>query len=136
MDVQGLCPLIEVFDMPASLAFYRDILGFSIVNQSGSGDDCGWVWLRLGSAELMLNTAYDVGERPEKPDAQRATGHRDVCFYFHCADLDAAHAYLTSKGVSARKPNTTWYGMRQMYFADPDGFGICFQHPVEKAGGN
>ncbi len=28
---EGVCPLLEVFDMPASLAFYRDVLGFEVV---------------------------------------------------------------------------------------------------------
>ena len=30
----GLTPLIQVFDMPASLAFYRDKLGFEVVSAS------------------------------------------------------------------------------------------------------
>ena len=50
--LEGLCPLIQVFDMPRSLAFYRDLLGFDIVQQAPPGDSCDWVWLRSGSAEL------------------------------------------------------------------------------------
>jgi catechol 2,3-dioxygenase-like lactoylglutathione lyase family enzyme len=33
-------PLIEVFDMPTSVAFYRDVIGFEVVMQSSSGDNC------------------------------------------------------------------------------------------------
>jgi len=54
--IQGLCPLIQVFDMPRSLAFYRDLLGFEVVQQAPSGDNCNWAWLKLEGAELMLNT--------------------------------------------------------------------------------
>lgn len=32
--IQGLCPLMQVFDMPTSLAFYRDLLGFQVVQQA------------------------------------------------------------------------------------------------------
>ena len=31
---EGLTPLIGVFDMSASLAFYRDVLGFEVINAS------------------------------------------------------------------------------------------------------
>jgi glyoxylase I family protein len=31
LAVRGLCPLIQVFDIPTSLRFYRDILGFEEV---------------------------------------------------------------------------------------------------------
>ena len=31
IKVEGSAPLIQVFDMPTSVAFYRDVLGFSVV---------------------------------------------------------------------------------------------------------
>ena len=65
INMRGLCPLIQVFDMDNSLHFYCELLGFEIVEKAAGG---GWAWLRHGNAELMLNTAYDEGERPEKPD--------------------------------------------------------------------
>jgi len=71
--LRGLCPLLQVFDMPASLRFYRDVLGFAEVDKSGEGDSVDWAWL----------------------------------------------------------PKVAPYGMRQLYFSDPDGYLICFQHPVK-----
>jgi len=133
VNAQGLCPLIQVFDMPTSVAFYRDVLGFTIEMQSRPGDHFDWALLRLGSAQLMLNTAYESDARPAAPDPTRHATHSDTAFYFYCADLDEAYAYLTSKGVRAHKPATRDYGMRQLNFADPDGYGLCFQHPVERA---
>jgi catechol 2,3-dioxygenase-like lactoylglutathione lyase family enzyme len=56
LHIRGLAPLLQVFDMPASIHFYRDILGFEVVNTSGPGDDVGWALLRLNGVELMLNT--------------------------------------------------------------------------------
>jgi glyoxylase I family protein len=133
LSLVGLCPLLEVFDMPASLRFYRDVLEFQIVSTSptlGEPDDFGWVWLKGHGCELMLNSAYDVGERPPKPDAARMWAHRDTTLYFACPDADAACVALRAKGLNVRDPQTAHYGMRQLYFKDPDGFGICFQHPV------
>lgn len=31
IEVRGVCTLLQVFDMPESVRFYRDVLGFEIV---------------------------------------------------------------------------------------------------------
>ena len=131
--VRGLCPLIQVFDMPTSLRFYRDVLGFTEVEKSGSGDDVGWAWLRHGDAALMLNTAYDAGERPAAPDPARVAAHRDTILYLGCEDLQGAHAYLLAQGVPADPPRVAPYGMKQVYATDPDGYGVCLQWPTGQA---
>ena len=128
--IRGLCPLLQVFDMPRSLRFYRDILGFAEVAKSGQGDEVGWAWLRHGEAELMLNTAYDEGQRPAEPDPPRVAAHADTILYMGCQDLEGAYAYLTSRGVRAEPPKAAPYGMKQLYLSDPDGYGLCFQWRV------
>jgi glyoxylase I family protein len=127
LTIRGLCPLIQVFDMPSSLRFYRDVLGFAEVQKSGQGDDVGWTWLRHGDAEVMLNTAYDVGERPSVPDRARVAAHADTILYVGCEDLEGAYAYLVAHGVKAEQPKIAPYGMKQLYATDPDGYGVCFQ---------
>lgn len=129
--VRGLCPLLQVFDMPSSLHFYRDILGFAMVRSSGQGDDVGWAWLRHGDADLMLNTAYDDGERPPSADPARVTAHGDTILFLGCEDLDAAYAYLSSRAVRVEPPTVAHYRMKQLYVTDPDGYGLCFQRPSE-----
>ena len=134
-------PLIQVFDMPTSLHFYRDRLGFELVADSGEVDTpegrfFHWCLLRLGGANLMLNTAYDEGERPAKPDPARQMGHADTALFFGCPDVDAAREHVREQGITAEPPETTHYGMKQLHFTDPDGYGICFQCPLcpERAG--
>src|SRR5581483_11831999 len=134
MEIRGLCPLLQVYDMPQSLRFYRDVLGFAIVSTSPMlGEDrCHWAWLRLGSAELMLNTAYEFDEeRPVPPNPARAMGHQDICLYFGCPDVDAAYEHLRGRIRGLRPPKVAPYGMKQMYFLDPDGYGLCYQWQAE-----
>jgi glyoxylase I family protein len=132
LEFEGLAPLIQVFDMPASIRFYRDVLGFEVVTASGPVPDCGWALLRRNSDEIMLNTQFENDDRLAAPDPARQKAHGDTCFYFGCHDLDAAYAHLQANGVAAEKPSVAPYGMRQLYFRDPDGFNLCFQHPVSK----
>jgi glyoxylase I family protein len=127
IDLRGLTPLIQVYDMPTSLAFYCGVLGFEVHSSSQPVPNCGWAWLKLNRADLMLNTAYDDEDRPPAPDVKRIAAHDDTCLYFGCPDVDAAYTYLVSKGIDLEPPRVAWYGMKQLYLKDPDGFGICFQ---------
>ena len=133
IEVRGMAPLVEVWDMPTSLAFYRDKLGFRVTGDSGQGDESGWVMLELGDATIMLNTAYDDGERPDAPDAARVAAHHDTCIYFGCPDVDTAYEHLKANGIDAGPPTIAPYGMKQLYVADPDNYNLCFQWPYEPA---
>jgi catechol 2,3-dioxygenase-like lactoylglutathione lyase family enzyme len=126
-----MAPLIQVFDMPTSIRFYREILGFIVKESSEPGDDCDWVLLEKDGAELMLNTAYERDQRPPAPDPTRIASHGDICFYFGRPDVDAAYRDLLAKGVAANPPADAPYGMRQLYFSDPDGYGVCYQWPIK-----
>jgi glyoxylase I family protein len=130
IELRGCCPLLQVFDMQASVAFYRDVLGFEIVNQSRPGPEFDWCLLSRKGTELMLNTAYERECRPEAPDPARVAAHGDTCIYFGWEDLDGLYAELRAKGAKAREPKVAPYGMKQLYVTDPDGFGLCFQWPV------
>lgn len=129
--IHGLAPLVQVFDMPRSIRFYCDLLGFTITETSkplsGNADNVGWAMLRLGGATIMLNTAYDPDDQPGQPDPERWSGHQDTCLYFACPDVDAVYLHLLGKGIALNPPKVAGYGMKQLYLTDPDGFGICFQ---------
>lgn len=43
--IKGMAPLLQVFDMPTSIRFYRDVLGFEVVSDAGGGDDTDWCLL-------------------------------------------------------------------------------------------
>ena len=135
MDLCGLCPYFEVYDMPASIRFYRDGLGFEVKSSSpalGGADRFHWVLLARNGAELMLNTAYESDEeRPPVEDPRRVRGHGDCCLYLGCPDVDAAYEELLAKGIATSKPKVAPYGMKQMYLRDPDGYRICFQWAVD-----
>jgi catechol 2,3-dioxygenase-like lactoylglutathione lyase family enzyme len=132
IEIRGMTPLLSVFDMPASLRFYRDILGFTVVTDSGCGDESSCVWLRLNGCDLMLNDQYEPGHVPDAPPKERTRWHHDTCLYFSCPDPDAAYDFLVAKGVDVLPPTIAPYGMTQLYFNDPDGYNICFRCPVDR----
>jgi glyoxylase I family protein len=137
IDIQGLAPLIQVFDMPTAIRFYRDLLGFEVVGASpklsDNADDVNWSMLRLNGVTIMLNTAYEPEDRPAVPEPGRFGGHDDTGLYFGCPDVDAAYRYLTERGLALKPPVVTYYGMRQLSLKDPDGYHICLQWEAETA---
>ena len=135
IEARGLAPLLQVYDMPTAVQFYRDKLGFEVVTTSpplGGEDRFHWCLLRLGNDELMLNTAYEFDDqRPPRADHDGARGHSDTCLFISCPDIDAAYNQLLERGVAVKPPTVAPYGMKQLYLMDPDGFGLCFQWQAE-----
>jgi glyoxylase I family protein len=134
VDIHGLAPLLQVFDMPTSVHFYRDLLGFALVQTSQplseKADDVNWAMLRLNDSTVMLNTAYEPEYRPPAPDPARIAAHTDVCLYFGCPDVDQACRQLRALGLDVKEPTIAPYRMRQLYLKDPDGYDLCFQWPA------
>lgn len=136
IEIEGICPLLQVYDMPRSVQFYTEVLGFELethspIVRSQEGEYFHWAMLRLKSATLMLNTAYDGGERPPQPDRSRVSTHGDTSLYFGCPDVDAVYGHIVRLGVNVReKPANMGYGLRALTIQDPDGYNITFHGPV------
>jgi glyoxylase I family protein len=134
LAIESAVPLLAVFDVPTSVAFYRDVLGFEVIATSApftsAKDDCGWALLRMNGVELMLNNAFENNVRPPTPDKARMVAHGDTILYFGVRDVDAAFTYLRERGISVPAPKVSYYGMKQIYVDDPDGYRLCFQRPV------
>jgi catechol 2,3-dioxygenase-like lactoylglutathione lyase family enzyme len=133
IELQGMTPLLQVFDMARSLKFYCGVLGFEIVQADANtrAPDHNWVWLRRDGIDLMLNTAYEYDRRPPAPEASRVVAHDDTGLFFGAPDVDAIYAHLRALGIAVQAPKIAPYGMKQLFLHDPDGFGLCFQWQAE-----
>jgi catechol 2,3-dioxygenase-like lactoylglutathione lyase family enzyme len=135
IEVHDICALLSVYDMPETVRFYSELLGFELVSRAPTYETIDgvehfhWCMLRNGSSYLMLNTEYDTGERPaERPALEQQ--RFGAWFFFGCADLDGARRQLEAAGVECDGPKLAGYGFRTLSFHDPDGHGITLQHPV------
>lgn len=128
--IESVCPLLQVFDMTASLEFYVRVLGFDVIDHAPESEPWDWAWLSHGGTEIMLNTLYEAEHRPPAPDPERAVAHGDTVIFFGCPDVDAACAHLRDCGVEVDPPVVAPYGMKQLNVKDPDGYALCFQWRV------
>lgn len=130
IQVRGMAPLLQVFDMPASLRFYTEVLGFEVIRTAGPAGDTGWAWLSLQGTELMLNTQYELPERPAAPDPARQSAHADTMLFFAAPDPATVAAQLRAAGRRVEYTERTGYGFRAATTTDPDGYQLVFHWPA------
>jgi uncharacterized glyoxalase superfamily protein PhnB len=124
--IRQLWPLLSVQDIERSVEFYRDVLGFALCEQATAKGKMFWCRLERGGASLML----------EQPPAGEGclSGRRGVgiTFYFVCDDADLMYAELAARGLKLDPPQVAYYGMKQLFVPEPDGYSICFESPTSQ----
>jgi glyoxylase I family protein len=123
--IRTVWPLLAVDDLETSVAFWRDRLGFKLVGQAESEDgQMFWCRLERAGSSIMLQTA----EADDGPARERGRG---VTLYFVCDDVDAFFEEASSRGLRVDPPTTAYYGMRQLYVPEPNGYFVCFESSVD-----
>ncbi len=129
-DLQELVPLLFVDDIVQSSRFYCDQLGFELKQKWEPEGKLAWCRLERGNTAVMLQLAC-----PEEDGAAevRCNG---VGFFFLCDDVQMIYEEFLSRGLSLEPPEVAFYGMKQIFLNDPDGYQLCFQNQVKLSEGS
>jgi catechol 2,3-dioxygenase-like lactoylglutathione lyase family enzyme len=123
-EISGISPFFIVRDVPSSLSFYRDKLGFEITFQ-GPADDIFFGIVCRGGACIMLKA---VGVDP-LPNSKREPGARWDA-YLDVPDPDALATEFASRDVDLSEPlKDTDDGLRGFELKDVDGYVLFFGRP-------
>lgn len=125
-----LTPNLIVSDVARSVAFYRDVLGFTV--QQTVPEDAPFVFAIMvsGNVEIFLNAADTaVQEYPAFKD--RPIGGT-LTLFVEVQGVRHAHDDIRSKVVIVMPLEEKWYGMTEFAFLDPDGYVITY---AERTGG-
>ena len=118
-------PALTVNDIQASLAWYRDVLGFFVSQEMKQDEKLVGVSLKAGAAELLL-TQDDFAKGR---DRQKGVGLRLYCTT--AQDVDQLAAAIAARGgVLSQPPKDQPWGARNFAVTDPDGFQISISTPV------
>lgn len=117
-------------DVPATLAFYRDKLGFEITFQGPEPDDIFFGMVQRARAMLMFKA---IGADPV-PNHTRDVGMGSPPWdaYVYVPDPDALAAEFASRNVEFLEPlKDTHDGLRGFEVKDLDGYVLFFGRPLQ-----
>jgi lactoylglutathione lyase len=106
-------PILQVADVPRSLGFYCDLLGFAVTYVFPAEGDPQFVSLAIDGAELALGAT-------DEPVQSASTS-----LWLYADDVDAAVTHLREAGVRVvAEPVDQPWGERVASVADPDGYTV------------
>jgi uncharacterized glyoxalase superfamily protein PhnB len=126
-----LLPMLYVRDVPRSVAFYRDVLGFDF---QGWWDEASKAYVpepppghagdfaELCAGDLVLHLHVAGADR--ELDATASILHVKV------KSADAYYEQVTAHGGRFDPPRDQVWGWRQFYVRDPDGHRWSFSHSL------
>lgn len=125
MDITINCAFLPHTDPDASLAFYRDVLGFEVRNDGGYD---GMRWITVGPPDQPGTSLQPPAADPGITDEERSAIEEMIAkgvyagMMLATADLDAAFAQVEAGGAEVvQEPMNQDWGMRDCAFREPAG---------------
>lgn len=116
---RSLAASLTVADLPKSLAWYRDVVGFFVEREHERDGKRASVSLKAGAVSILLN--QDDG----KKGAERIKGLGFSLMITTAQDIDELAARIRERGGTLElEPTTTRWGARLFRVVDPDGFRL------------
>ena len=122
-----LTPNLIVADVSRSIAFYRDVLGFTLGATVPDAEPFVFAIVQSGGVEIFLNAPEPAtAEYPAFKD--RPIGGT-LTLFIQVDDVRAAHEALKNQVEIVMPLEKKWYGVTEFAFTDPDGYVITFAQP-------
>jgi uncharacterized glyoxalase superfamily protein PhnB len=116
-----IVPVLKVANMQRAVAFYTEVLGFTVCWQAandGGGENC---MLASGATNMLLSTGSHLGDRPQ------FTG----TLYFNMVGVREFFEQIKHKVEIAWPLETMDYGQREFGIKDCDGYTLAFAEARE-----
>ena len=119
MEIARSCiPIIPSADLPKSLRFWVEGLGFEVESEMREEERLVFCMLRSGSLRFMLNQRAGAAARPD--------GFEGIRLYWAPADLVETRQRLRKLDFVASDIVERDYGQSEFFVTDDDGYSHCF----------
>ena len=126
LRLQSLMPALTVNDLPASLAWYRDVLGFIVAEEYQRDGRLMGARIKAGAVDFLL--AQD--DFAKGRDRKKGVGLR--FFGVTTQDIDQLAAAVRERGGQlTQEPTDQPWGARDFAVVDLDGFTISISTGVK-----
>ena len=121
--METLSPNIFVYDMKATIAFYK-VIGFNVsMSVPEDGDDFVWVNMVNGSVTLMFQTFESLGDG--LPEISRTDGG-SLLLYINLKNIRQFFTDIKDKVPVLKDLETTFYGATEFSIKDNNGYVLTF----------
>ena len=123
-ELKSLTPNLIVSGVERSIAFYRDVLGFTLVTTVPDASPFVFAIVQSGPVQIFLNAPEPaIAEYPAFKD--RPIGGT-LTLFIDVHDIRRSHDELKDKVKIVMPLEHKWYGVTEFAFEDPDGYLITF----------
>lgn len=121
IEFHSVTPIFNVENVPRSIDYYVNVLGFSLVLEWG--DPVEFAGVKRGNVEIFLS--------------QEAQGEKGSWISVFISDVDSLFKeYKRKKAIIKQEPTDFAWGVREMNIQDPDGHRIRFTMHIETSTDN
>jgi len=122
--INKLTPNLIVSNVERSVAFYRDVLGFTVAFTVPDESPLVFASVQSGPIEIFLNASEPaIAEYPAFKD--RPIGGT-LTLFMEVVGVHDAYETLKDRVPVVMPLEKKWYGTTEFAFADPDGYLITF----------
>ena len=119
LRLRAITPGLTVNNIARSIAWYRDVLGFTVADEWRAKGVLRGAEMKAGTVTLYL------GQDDWKKGTSRSKGAGFRLYCTTAQDVDRLAALVKSRGgVLAHEPQTQPWGERDFGLVDPDGFNL------------
>ena len=123
-ELKSLTPNLIVSNVERSMAFYRDVLGFSVVATVPEASPYVFAIVQSGPVRVFLNAPEPaIAEYPAFKD--RPIGGT-LTLFIDVANIRQVHDDLKDTVTIVMPLEHKWYGVTEFAFEDPDKYLITY----------
>jgi uncharacterized glyoxalase superfamily protein PhnB len=141
MEVHKLTPNLAVSDIRQTVQFYCENLGFELVmvvpvtqdgveQQLSDGKEYVYAMLKKGDVELMFQRQDSFHE--DVTLAGETSVGASVSFYMQGKGIESFYADLKNKNLQISELKLTWYGIKEFYLKDNNGYILGFAEEQQR----
>lgn len=127
LRLRAVMPTLTVGDIGRSITWYRDVLGFTVLDEMRHEGELLGAVMRAGSVEILLGQ----DDWAQGRDREKGIGFRLCCISAQEID-EIASNIKANGGELAQEPTDQPWGARDLAVVDPDGFKISISSEMSE----
>lgn len=140
MKIQKLTPNFAVNNIKETVQFYENVLGFSLVmavpeTQDGAEESLDskkeYVYALMARDAVQIMFQREDSFREDIKLSKDISKGALVSFYMEVEGVEGFYSSVKEKVEETTEIKTTWYGMKEFYIKDLDGYILGFAEKVK-----